>query len=592
MPKGLADNLRWRQSLRQACAADPAVRAAVASACQQSCLFWINAFVWTFRQKTVDGSGNEVPVTGHRSQLPFVSWPCQEEAVEKILDAIANGRHLNIKKSRDMGVSWLVLLVFLWFFLFRPNSSFMVLSRKEELVDKPGDMDSLFEKLRYVLRRLPTWQRAAVKDRYKMLVNTRNRSTITGESTNEDAGRGGRKTAILVDEAAAVRNADEIEAALSQNTPCVVWVSTSKGPGTHFAKRIRANKGETIFLHWIRHPEKAAGCHLVKDAKGNPCWTSPWYESVKAKVSARTIAREIDCDDGAAGDSFFDPAEVDRHVRAHVRPPLRRGSLVTLHDSGPEARAERVRRKDWRAFRLEDDASGPLMVWCPLVEGRPPQHWRYVGGCDISNGSGDSNTVNSILCLDTNEIVAKWVSAFHSPEEAATEVYAVLLWVGGAGGEPFLAWENNGPGGIFGRKLLKLGLSRYYRQRVVESVRNARTSRFGWHSSEERKEMLLGQYRDALSRDRIINHCAEALQEVGDYIYDEHGLLIPSRLREDPQGGRRLHGDHVIADALCVLARDEVPAANAPEVRPPSGTYAFRRQQARKRGSSELAWAR
>jgi hypothetical protein len=125
----------------------------------------------------------------------------------------------------------------------------------------------------------------------------------------------------------------------------------------------------------------------------------------------------------------------------------------------------------------------------------------------------------------------------------------------------FIVFENNGPGGAFGRKLvreLEL-LEGLLPARREHEVREQQTPRWGWHSNNDRKQVLLARYREALATDQVINPCAESIAEARDYIYDENGKLIPGRLKVEAGGGQALHGDHVIADALCILGRDELP---------------------------------
>lgn len=62
-----------------------------------------------------------------------------------------------IEKSRDMGASWMMCLVSTWFFLFHDHFSALMLSRKEEYVDKKGDNKTLFAKIDFLLKWMPTW---------------------------------------------------------------------------------------------------------------------------------------------------------------------------------------------------------------------------------------------------------------------------------------------------------------------------------------------------------------------------------------------------------------------------------------------------
>lgn len=561
------------------------------AACSQSFLFWCNSSIWTFRQKIVGSDGLELPVSASACHIPFVTWPVQDEAAESMIAAITEGKDINFEKSRDMGATWLMLAIADWFFLFRKSVNIGAVSRKEVLVDKPGDMDSLFEKIRYIHRMLPVWQLPPIKDTYMFLHNLEMDSTITGESTNADVGRGGRKMFYIVDEAAFIRNAEEVEGALSQNTVCQAWVSTPHGPSTQFHKRILEHRGVLVQLPWYRHPEKSIGARQVVDETGRVRWTSPWYEAQQGKYSKKTIAQEIDMDHGQAGDMFFDYTELTRHRADHQTAPAIRGDLIWREPMTAEAQIQKIQEMDDEAMIfIPNHRRSPWRFWFALEKGRPPQYWTYAFGIDISNGAGGSNSVISVLALEIGQIVAKYWDAYTSPEDLAIVAAQAGVWFGGLRPPAFLCWENNGPGGIFGRKIVSLCYPSYYRQRIDNTIKNSRTPRWGWHSNNQRKEVLLGMYRDALSRDEFINPCKESLDEAADYIYDATGQLIPARLREEAHGGRQLHGDHVIADALCWLAKGEMPRQKNAPVRPPQGSYAYRRERHKKAMAMRDPW--
>src|SRR5690606_2863485 len=114
----------------------------------------------------------------------------------------------------------------------------------------------------------------------------------------------------------------------------------------------------------------------------------------------------------------------------------------------------------------------------------------------------------------------------------------------------------------------------------------------GWHSSPARKEMLLGEYRDAIKTAEIINPCRQALDEALDYNYDDKGRIEPG-ITSEVGGGQALHGDHVVADALLVLGRKDLPTAPVEvQRRTPGLTVADRRRIRKSRDEERLAWSR
>lgn len=264
-----------RLRLWDAAQSDLRTRKAVLDECAEDPIFWINNFCWTYDPR-------------NGGKLPFLLYPFQEELITKLCSYIDNQENVGIEKSRDMGVSWILLLVFQWYWLFKPSSNFLIGSRKEEYVDKLGDMSTLFEKLRFNLKNIPAWMRPEGFDDKKhntfmKAVNPVNNNTITGESSNTDFGRGGRYTAIAFDEFAFWPFSEGAWVAASQSSPCLIPISTPYGKGNKYGKLMTSKEvGEKIqnkiTIHWRKHPRK----------------TNAWYEGEKNRMSEDEIARELD----------------------------------------------------------------------------------------------------------------------------------------------------------------------------------------------------------------------------------------------------------------------------------------------------------
>jgi hypothetical protein len=611
IPKTLAGNIAWRRKLIDAAKTSATWRRRLKQASASSPVFWLNAFGWTFLQKRINVAGKETAVIGDRAaHVPFVTWKVQDESLLTLRAAIEGGHDALISKARDMGASWLCVAIIQWFWQFRPATTFLELSRKEVLVDRPGDMDSLFEKHRYLLKWQPEWLRPQrVKDNRLHLENQDIGTAIMGESTNRDAGQASRKTAILLDEFARVADGDEIDLSTADTTACRIFNSTPGGPNTQFTRIYRTMKAGTrsgviVELPWWRHPDKGRGAEQVLDTEsGRLKWTSPWYKDQVARRSKRNVAQNLDMEHGRVGDMIFDPDDVERHRAKFQREPVAEGNVTFDEALTEDAKKAIVRRFDPLAMRfVQGSARRPWRLWIPLLDWtapkgagklpRPPQNTRYVFGVDTSTGSGASNSVVTVLDHKTGAIVAKWWDAYTSPEELAEVVVFAAVWFGGVK-PPLVVFEKNGPGGILGRKLLKMGYPALYFQKNESIKHDPKTPRWGWHSSPARKEMLLGEYREALKTEEVVNPCREALDEALEYVYDDKGKIEPGLKAGDDEGsGSALHGDHVIADALVVLGRRDLPKEiPQPEPRGPEGTFAARREAFKRRSRSGKEWS-
>ena len=99
VPKDFEANRRWRmKALHDGAKVGGAARA-LREACKNDVLFWINTFCWTYDPRTA------------AKRVPFTTYEYQDRAILSIEAAIREGRDVGIKKSRDMGASWVNLIV-------------------------------------------------------------------------------------------------------------------------------------------------------------------------------------------------------------------------------------------------------------------------------------------------------------------------------------------------------------------------------------------------------------------------------------------------------------------------------------------------
>jgi hypothetical protein len=599
IPKAPAVNLEWRMKTRNAARADTGLQRDLRAACAASYFYWVNLFGFTYHQKWVNVLGEEMAVTGDAAHVPFLTWKIQDDAAASILACIRQGEDALIDKTRDMGASWLVVSIFQHMFQFVPNSTFLELSRKEMYVDQRGNMDSLIEKHRYMLRMQPVWLRPKkIRDNNMMLENQDNGSSIIGESTNENAGQAGRKTAILIDEAARIKNLEAIDLATNDTAACRIFNSTVNGPATWYTRVFRdmqasRRSGTIIELPWEAHPLKGKGLHVI-DVPITPKYpvgkkaVSPWYEREEKSRSSRDLAQNIDRDHGKSGDVFFDPAEIEQHRTLFQSEPAFTGNIRFDDDLTEEAKKFVLLRNEVEEVRfVEGGIKRAWRLWCPLVNGRPIQTHSYAFGVDVSLGSGASNSVISVFDHDANMKIGEFADAFTTPEDLAWLACLAGVWFGGRSGRPVLCWEVNGPGVIFGKKVMQIGYAPIYYHEVEGTKSHKVTEKYGWHSSAARKELLLGEYRDALKNARYINPSKESLDEAIDYVYNEKGVLVPASSKAEAGGAAATHGDRVVADALCELGRKLLPKVEAEKAKAPAGSYAQLRDAYRRRKGKE-----
>lgn len=247
---------------------------------------------------------------GGLANLPFVLWPRQKDFLQWLTERYLAGENGLVEKSRDCGVTWLTVgwSACMWCNWAGFSAGFG--SRKEEIVDKIGNPDCIFEKLRHFIKFLPTelLPQGFESDRdarHMGLYSPHTGASITGEA-GDNIGRGGRKSIYIVDEAAFIEHQDLVNKALSATTNCQIDVSTVNGNGNAFyRKRMRFDNTPRIFIF---------------DWRDDPRKDDDWLKKRKLEMTEAEVASEILRDYNASQEDSFIPAKyVAASIDAHKR---------------------------------------------------------------------------------------------------------------------------------------------------------------------------------------------------------------------------------------------------------------------------------
>lgn len=564
--------MRFRQWMLKECAERVEFRDLMMVFCRENILFWINAFVWSFDPRP---SGKRGTTT------PFITFACQDEVVLELVRAIKPpesddfdelaARDVLIEKSRDMGATWVCLLVILWFVLFDPDQmDFFVMSYKKELVD--GDAKSLFGKLDFCLQHLPSWMVPEYERTSMRLASRRNGSTVQGESTTGRAGVSGRFAGMFMDEFPKVDKGDdkEIWKNTGDCTDCRIINGTPAGVGNMYYELTNKEKYpeiKRVTMHWSKHARKARGLYVWPLGSPKPTildktYTfpkdyqfisfhnpgkvrSPWYDAQcrRRGWNKQDIAANLDIDYKSSQTGFFDYDEIQR-LLIYTKDPEERGAI-----------GEKTGQ-----YSRED--GGKLKLWFKVDASRRPPRGRYGIGCDIAAGTAGQYATPScvsVVNLDTGEKVAEYANPGIRPDRFARFVRDLAKWFYDA----IVIWEATGAvGGTFRKTMIDdLGYFNVYMRRSSEdSLSSGFTDKPGWSASREKQSELLDEYRAAITTGEFLNRSKEALLECLEFIYDSDGNVVHTvQLRkDDPSGAKANHGDQVIADALAyILVRDD-----------------------------------
>lgn len=595
-PKNRAENIGFRGRIFTS---PDLVKAWAKEEAYKDVLFFFNVFLWTYGMDAEKGGTIKY-------DLPFITWAFQDEYIRQIVGEIERGENSFTDKSRDMGVSWMVLGVFLWFWLTQPGSNFRIGSRKEEYVDKSGDMDTLFEKLRFMLDRLPGWMLPKGFDQkkhrpYMKIINPENGNALIGEATNKDFARGGRQRAVLYDEFQAWDMAEEAWTSASDATQCKIVVGTPDGAGNKFAE---LNRSETVknkhHLHWWVHPVKSKTSEehlkrvkkgLIFDIVGNykvqlkkvegSCYVdqhgklrSQWYDEQHERRDKEDVASNIDIDYLTTGRPIFDTVKCDFNLRNAL--PGERGDLM------------------WKVRPIFDSSTGICInqsqleaEFIPNFNGlyeiweKPEKSYDngYVIGADTAEGL-EQHDYDSAFCIKRTGVRPKFVASIHGHlkiHEYAEELAKFGVFYGA-----FINIERNNHGHGVILQVMKF-YNKLWHQDLFTKGYAELTDKVGFGTTSMSKPVIIGTLGKAISEDGFDCSDAGFWRETLTFVEDDKKMEAQGKSK-----GQKCYDDRIMAGAIGLWTHLNMPLPAA--IRKPEEEYRFIGQMRNNAQQSLVGW--
>lgn len=604
VPRSPKKNLVWRLRVLRKARSDRGFRRFLIRRCERDILFWINGFVNQFNPNSIGEGSTE--------SGPFITWEFQEKAVREILWCIENRHDLLIEKSREMGASWLCLLVMAWLYLFHRNKKFLLMSRSEEAVDKPGDSDSLFWKLDYVFDHLPGWMTdGRLERRKRVYVNPLMRSGITGQASTDKTGVGGRCTAMFLDEFSRVTKDFAVLDSTADTTRCRIFNGTHQGVDTAFYELSRRENVRKLVMHWSAHPDKKKGAYRFDPVTNKvevldktftyppgfdfvrtgaptggpfPGLRSPWYdEECPRRGSARGVARDLDINPEGSVSQVFDPIQVAELIRMHTSPPRWQGNVSFDSQTG-------------KFLGLFRSAEGKLKLWVvPDIDGRVPAS-EYVMGADTATGVGKTPSCVAIGDGISRQKIGEYADALIREDDFAALCVALCwLFKAPSGQGALFCWETSGAGKRMGQRVIELGYRNVFFRQDDFALNPKISDVAGWSPTGEAKRVLLEDYRAALFTRAMIDPSEECLLETLKFQYSgntiKHGRELAT---DDPSGAGVNHADRAMATALMwkmMKLKQTAPVAREQKNAVQVGSLEWRMALAEQRQKEEESWA-
>ena len=242
-----------------------------------------------------------------RGKIPFHLFAFQETC----LDEFDKHRFNIILKSRQLGLSTLSAGYILWKMIFNEDYKVLVIATKVTVAK------NLVEKVRVMHDLLPIWLRdgdsASVEDN-KLSLQLRNGANVKAVTSSPDAGRSEALSLLVIDEAAFIRDIDQIwiaaQSTLSTGGSAIV-LSTPNGVGNWFhstwVEGLNGTNGfNNIKLHWSVHPER----------------NQQWRDEQTQKLGTKGAAQECDADFVTTGDTVIEAAILNWYKETYIMDPV------------------------------------------------------------------------------------------------------------------------------------------------------------------------------------------------------------------------------------------------------------------------------
>lgn len=246
---------------------------------------FINRFCFTFDPRKVEN--REMPFELFDKQVEYIYW---------LWDRYVNREDGVIDKCRGVGYSWLNAVFSVYLLIFQPSVTVSMYTYKADECHKLGDMNTLLQKMIFVIDYLPKEFTVGVECKHMLIKNKLNGSVIIGQA-GDNAGRGGRSSIFFLDECAFYPRAESIEASVSRNSDCKIWGSTHNGTNTLFYRKCSSGINSVFTFDWWEIP----------------LYNQEWYDKEKEKAEAEgtihVFKQEVERDASASVDSVVCPSE-------------------------------------------------------------------------------------------------------------------------------------------------------------------------------------------------------------------------------------------------------------------------------------------
>ena len=321
--------------------------------CGRDPIYFINTYCKIFHPK--------------RGVIPFATYEFQNRCVTDFV----KHRFNIVLKSRQLGLSTITAAYSVWLAMFHKAKEILVIATK-----LPTAVNFV-KKVRVMLKSLPAWLCITPFEATRQEVRFKNGSRIQAIPTSEDAGRSEALSLLIVDEAAWIRNFEDIWTGLYPTLSTggsAIILSTPNGVGGQYYKlyadaEAKANEFNPIKLMWYVHPEH----------------DQAWFDKETRQMSRRKVAQEMLCEFIGSGDTYITADDI-AFLDSIKRDPIVKG-LNLFSDA-----------EKWKMYERD--------VW---VWETPQQNAKYILSADVARGDAGDYSTFHIINGNAGDVVAEYM---------------------------------------------------------------------------------------------------------------------------------------------------------------------------------------
>lgn len=423
-----------------------------------------------------------------RGVIPFATFPFQDQCVR---DFVKNRFNI-VLKSRQLGLSTITAAYSLWLALFHKAKEILVIATKLSTAV------NFIKKVRVMLKSLPTWLCISQFEATRQEVRFKNGSRVQAIPTSEDAGRSEALSLLIVDEAAWIRNFEDIWTGLYPTLSTggsAIILSTPNGVGGQYYQlysgaESKTNEFNPIKLMWWVHPEH----------------DQAWFDKETRQMSRRKVAQELLCEFIGSGETYVTADDI-AWLEGIKRDPLSRG--LNLFDA------------TWNVYERD--------VW---VWESPQVGSKYILSADVARGdAGDFSTFH-IINGSSGVVAAEFMGKI-APDKfgAFIERYATYF------NKAWVCPENNTFGWTTNMKLRELRYSKLVYQNMklshAESFVPSDDDKAGFSTQGQSRELALSKLEEHIRNRNLKFFSARFINELRTFIWNGQKAIAMKDCHDD-----------------------------------------------------------